>query len=109
SEAGAEGGGHDEYAFIKLRYKRPGESRSQRLQTPVPVSQRSVDGEARQEVEFAVAVAGAAQLIRGSKFSGGWTLQDAIALAQKNRGEDPYGYRSEFVQLLRQASVSRDI
>ena len=65
--------------------------------------------EARQEVEFAVAVAGAAKLIRGSKFSGGWTLQDAIALAQKNRGEDPYGYRSEFVQLLRQASVSRDI
>ena len=56
-----------------------------------------------------MAVAGAAQIIKGSKFSGNWTLEEAIALAQNNRGEDPYGYRSEFVQLLRQAQVSRDI
>ena len=36
-------------------------------------------------------------------------LSATPALAQKNKGDDAYGYRSEFIQLLRQAEVSEKI
>ena len=98
-----------EYAFLKLRYKRPGESRSLLIETPVPVEQPKAEAWQAQETGFAVAVAGAAQLLRGSQYTGEWNLDDAIALAQKNKGDDAYGYRSEFIQLLRQAEVSEKI
>lgn len=98
-----------EYAFLKLRYKRPGERRSQRIETPVPVDTKNTDALQSRETAFAVAVAGAAQLLKGSPYTGDWQLEDAIELAQKNKGDDAYGYRSEFIQLLRQAEVSEKI
>ncbi|MCK0153422.1 VWA domain-containing protein [Alcanivorax sp. S6407] len=98
-----------EYAFLKLRYKRPGESRSQLIETPVPVATTDADALQNRETAFAVAVAGAAQILKGSQYAGDWNLDDAIELAQKNKGEDAYGYRSEFIQLLRQAEVSEKI
>ena len=98
-----------EYAFLKLRYKRPGETRSVLIETPVPVQQPKAAAWQSQETGFAIAVAGAAQLLKGSQYTGEWNLDDAIALAQKNKGDDAYGYRSEFIQLLRQAEVSEKI
>lgn len=98
-----------EYAFLKLRYKRPGESRSLLIETPVPVKEEKAADWQRRETGFAIAVAGAAQLLKGSQYTGEWTLDDAIELAQKNKGDDEYGYRSEFIQLLRQAEVSEKI
>ncbi|KEF33112.1 Arginine biosynthesis protein ArgJ [Marinobacter nitratireducens] len=94
----------DEYAFLKLRYKLPGEKASKHLETPIPAHNTGVDEALRhQETAFATAVAGAGQLLSGGKYTGDWTLEDAITLAQANRGDDLYGYRAEFVQLLRLA------
>jgi len=94
----------DEFAFLKLRYKLPGEKASKHLETPIPAHNTAVDEALRhQETAFATAVAGAGQLLSGSKYTGDWTLDDAITLAQGNRGDDMYGYRAEFVQLLRLA------
>ncbi|WP_202560489.1 VWA domain-containing protein [Alcanivorax sp. DP30] len=98
-----------EYAFLKLRYKKPGESTSKLIETPVPVEQNSASARQARETGFAIAVAGAAQLLKGSQYTGDWDLDDAIELAQQNKGEDAYGYRSEFIQLLRQAEVSEKI
>ena len=98
-----------EYAFLKLRYKRPGETTSRLIETPVPVKQETAAEWQRRETGFAIAVAGAAQLLKGSQYTGDWNLDDAIDLAQNNKGEDAYGYRSEFIQLLRQAAVSDKI
>ena len=98
-----------EYAFLKLRYKTPGEGTSKLIETPIKVEQTAMAPWQSQETGFAVAVAGAAQLLKGSPYTGDWDLDDAIALAQKNKGEDTYGYRSEFIQLLRQAEVSEKI
>ena len=33
----------------------------------------------------------------------GWTIEDARALAQTNKGEDRFGYRGELVTLMRLA------
>lgn len=98
--------GADEYAFVKLSYKLPGEPVSKLMQTPVPVGNTdTADALRQQEVAFATAVAGAAQLLRVSRYTGEWTLDDAIQLGDANRGEDRYGYRAEFVQLLRLAEA----
>ena len=93
----------DELGFLKLRYKEPGAAVSQLIETPI-VGSSVPDIEAR----FAAAIAGFGQLLRDPQYLGDWGYDDAIALANANRGEDPFGYRTEAVQLIRLAqSLSR--
>ena len=93
----------DELGFLKLRYKAPGETVSQLIETPIVGS--SIPGT---EARFAAAVAGFGQLLRDDRYLGDWGYDDAIALANANRGEDAFGYRTEAVQLMRLAqSLSR--
>ena len=84
--------------FLKLRYKEPGESVSQLLETPI------IEGvDVNTEAQFAAAIAGFGQLLRGSNYLGNWGYEQAIDLANANRGADDFGYRSEAVQLMRLA------
>ncbi len=93
----------DELGYVKLRYKEPGASVSQLIETPI-IGQ-SIPGT---EANFAAAIAGFGQLLRDDTYLGDWGYDDAIALANANRGEDPFGYRTEAVQLMRLAqSLSR--
>lgn len=97
----------EEYAYLKLRYKLPGEDASRHLEVSIPANNTALIAPLRlQETAFATAVAGAGQVLQGSKYTGDWSLENAIALAQANRGEDIYGYRAEFVQLMRLAKAS---
>ena len=108
SNASTDGNG-EEYGFLKIRYKLPQASTSKLITTPVPVN-HSVEAEnkvQKQETGFAIAVAGFAQLLGGGQYTGNWSYQDAIDLANKNKGDDLYGYRAEFVQLVRKASVAQ--
>ncbi len=88
----------DELGFLRLRWKEPGEDESQLYEVPITGA-----GEADQEAQFAAAIAGFGQLLRGSDFLGDWSYGDAIALANANRGDDAFGYRNEAVQLMRLA------
>lgn len=88
----------EELGFLRLRYKAPGEDVSQLIETPITNVTR-IDGEA----EFAAAMAGFGQLLRDDTYLGDWGWDDAIALANANRGDDPFGYRTEAVQLMRLA------
>ncbi len=93
----------DELGYVKLRYKDPGEDTSQLIETPI--IGESIPGT---EANFAAAIAGFGQLLRDDSYLGDWGYDDAIALANSNRGEDPFGYRTEAVQLMRLAqSLSR--
>lgn len=93
----------DEIGYVKLRYKEPGQDTSQLLETPI-IGQ-SIPGT---EANFAAAIAGFGQLLRNPAYLGDWGYDEAIALANANRGEDPFGYRTEAVQLMRLAqSLSR--
>jgi len=51
----------------------------------------------KQEVDFSTAVAGFAQLLRAGKYTGSLSFEDVIRQARGALGEDPYGYRDEFV------------
>jgi Ca-activated chloride channel family protein len=101
----ATSGTADEYAFLKLRYKLPGQESSNLISRPItPDDAVALSGEGiGGEAGFATAVAGFAQLLKGRKYTGSYDYDDVIALAQANRGDDPYGYRTEFVQLVRKA------
>ena len=93
-----------EYAFVKIRYKLPGAGSSTLITRAVTVADAfdSVDAAPR-DVRFAAAVAAFGQLLRGGRYTGDYGYDDVVALAQGARGEDPFGYRSEFVRLVRLA------
>ncbi|KUF10622.1 vWA domain-containing protein [Pseudoponticoccus marisrubri] len=96
--AAAPAGETDELGFLRLRYKAPGEAESRLIETPI-----AADAEPLAEADFALAIAGFGQILRGSDLIGSWSMGDAIALAQGARGTDPYGYRQEAITLMRLA------
>ncbi len=96
--------GNGELAFLKLRYKLPGQATSNLITTPVlnaPMDQVS------QDVIFSTAVASFGQLLRGDTRMGGWSYDDVLRLAQQGKGEDSFGYRSEFIRLVRLAETAQ--
>lgn len=101
-------GPEGEYAFLKLRQKRPGEDESELITRPITVEDRYEDIEAAPSwMRWAAAVAGYGQLLRGDPYlSGEYGFDDVIKLAQTARGEDQFGYRAEFVNLARLADTA---
>ncbi|EAR51426.1 Putative membrane protein with von Willebrand (VWA) domain [Oceanicola granulosus HTCC2516] len=99
-EAEAAAGPADELAFLRLRYKAPGEETSELVEQSIRADAAAID-----EARFAAAVAGFGELLRGSDYLGDWRYGDAIALASEHRGSDPYGYRAEAVRLMRLAET----
>ena len=95
--------GSDEWAFVKLRYKLPGETESRLIETAVTAD---TSGIAPEVTQFATAVAGAGRLLRGETLRD-WSLSDAATLASGAIGEDPYGYRGEFLRLVRLTAAQK--
>ena len=93
-----------ELAFLKLRYKNPGESTSILVTTPVFAD---ADAGLGSEVDFAAAVAGFGQLLRGDTRLGDWSFDDVVALANAAKGDDVFGYRAEFIRLVRLAETAQ--
>ncbi len=59
--------------------------------------------EAPQEARFAAAVAAFGEILRGGTQTGAFRYAEAARLAAGARGDDPFGYRAEFVGLVRAA------
>lgn len=95
----------NEYGFVKIRYKLPGRSESELLEQPIAVD-AGVPRGLRQDVRFATAVAGFAQLLQGGRYTGTLTFEDVLGEAEASLGADPHRYRAEFLELVRRA---RDI
>jgi Ca-activated chloride channel family protein len=96
-----------EYGFVKIRYKRPNSDRSQLISTPIDRSAEvRTFAEAPQDARFAAGVASFAELLRGGRYSGEMTWDDVLQIVSAAKGDDPYGYRSEFVQLVRAARTA---
>ena len=57
------------------------------------------------DTQFASAVAGAAITLRGSEYTNNFSLRDALRIASRAIGEDPGGYRSEFIELISRAKA----
>ena len=96
--AAPEGGSADELGFLRLRYKAPGASDSQLIETPI-----MADTAPLPDAQLATAIAGFGQILSGSDLIGEYGFEDAIAAAQAARGDDPFGCRQEAVTLMRLA------
>lgn len=95
---------HGELAFVKMRYKRPGEDKSALITTPVDDRNMvaTVDA-APQDVRFSVAVAAFGQKLSRTGALDAYSYQAIGDLAAASRGADPFGYRSDFLGLIRLA------
>ena len=93
-----------EIAYVKIRYKLPDAESSKLITRAVTAADavETVDAAPR-DVRFAAAVAAFGELLRGGRYTGEYGYEDVASLARGARGEDPFGYRSEFVQLVRLA------
>ena len=105
--APAAGGTAGEYGFLRIRYKLPDQRKSQLIEQPIRVDAPRVAEAIQRDVEFSTAVAGFAQLLRGGQYTGSLSYDDVIRQALAARGDDPFGYRNEFVQLVRKAQAAR--
>jgi Ca-activated chloride channel family protein len=94
-----------ELAFLRIRYKLPGQDTSRLIERPITDRDAVRDiAQAPESTRWATAVAGYGQLLRHDQFlRSGYGYDDVINLAQSARGRDEFGWRAEFIQLARSA------
>ena len=88
-----------EMMYVKVRYKDPDGAKSRLLELAVADRRGSPSVDFR----FASAVAGFGMLLRDSEHAGDLTLNDVVTLAENGKGDDPRGYRGEFIRLVEAA------
>jgi len=91
-----------EMMTVKLRYKEPDGDTSSLIEMAVFDEGLTID-EASDDFAFATAVASFGMLLRGSEYSGAFTYTDVLDMADTALGEDRFGYRAEFMDLVRKA------
>lgn len=94
-----------EVLLFSIRYKEPDEDTSKLLTKTL-----ELDPEKEMEVSenflFSSAVAQFALLLRDSQFKGTSNFDSVISLAEDSKGQDEFGYREEFISLVKN---SRDM
>jgi Ca-activated chloride channel homolog len=95
----------DEWMAIKLRYKRPSETDSQKFEFVVLEADKPFE-QADADLKFAAAVASFGMLLRESAHRGDSTFDSVLEIASENQGEDEFGFRAEFCQMVR---VAKDL
>jgi Ca-activated chloride channel family protein len=94
--------GSDELLTLKLRYKQPDGDTSRLLSTPIKDSDKSYN-RASTDFKFAAAVAEFGMLLRHSPYQGEATFNSVWEHTRANLGNDPEGYRAEFLTLVETA------
>ncbi|MBX2885562.1 MAG: VWA domain-containing protein [Granulosicoccus sp.] len=93
-----------EVARVRLRYKRPDESDSRLIEKIVAKSDMIDEvGSTSANFRFAAAVAAFGQWLRDGKYLQDYEIEQVVALAREAKGDDRFGYRSEFLQLVQLA------
>ncbi len=99
-----------EYAFLKMRYKLPGSDTSKLISLPITKANETNNiGNTSDDVRFATSVAAFGQLLRGEATVGEYSYDHILTLARDARGKDEFGYRSEFLNLVRLAKSAREM
>src|SRR5690606_12057247 len=87
----------NELVTVKFRYKKPNAQKSKEVVHTVGSTIEKTDT----DFNFAAAVAMWGMYLRESEYLNGATKEQIITLAQQNKGQDPEGYRAEFVRLIK--------
>ncbi|CAI8984638.1 vWA domain-containing protein [Pseudomonas zeae] len=92
-----------ELAMLRVRYQRAEGGKSLLIERPI--ANQVVT--ASEDLRFAAAVAAFSQQLKDARYTGDFSLKDTEALARGARGDDRFGLRNEFVQLVELAQSLR--
>lgn len=92
-----------ELAMLRVRYQQPEGGKSLLIERPIANQVAT----ASEDLRFAAAVAAFSQQLKDSRYTGDFSLKDTEALARGARGDDRFGLRNEFVQLVELAQSLR--
>lgn len=90
----------DELLTVKFRYKEPDGSKSKLITQVVKNEIRK----SSDNLDWSMAVAGFGMLLRDSEYKGDLAFEDVLSMAKKSKGQDGFGYRAEFIELVDLAS-----
>lgn len=93
----------DELGLLRLRYKTPAGKVAGEIAVPV----HRAATPASEDLRFAAAVAAFGQQLRGGKYLGNFSYREIETLAAGARGDDRFGYRGEFLRLVKLAGALR--
>ncbi len=96
----------DELLTLKMRYKSPDGDTSKKLEWAITDDGKSFAA-ASGDLKFAASVAGFGLMLRDSQYKGNLTYAATLELAQGGIGDDPHGYRKEFLEMVRKAKELR--
>jgi Ca-activated chloride channel family protein len=96
-------GKNGELAMLRVRYQQPEGGKSLLIERPI--SDQVVT--ASEDLRFAAAVAAFSQQFKDGRYTGDFSLKDTETLARGARGDDRFGLRNEFVQLVELAQSLR--
>ena len=101
SEVNVSSNHSDELAFLRLRYKENSNSKSLLIEKPLYKNDVITNmQQVSNNFKFSASVAAFAQQLRGAKHLQNFSYNDILELAKKSKGDDVYGYRGEFIQLV---------
>jgi Ca-activated chloride channel family protein len=92
-----------ELAMLRVRYQSPDGGKSLLIERPITNQVKP----ASEDLRFAAAVAAFSQQLKDGRYTGNFSLQDTEKLARGARGDDRFGLRNEFVQLVELAQSLR--
>jgi Ca-activated chloride channel family protein len=92
----------NELMTVKLRYKDPAGSKSRLLTFPLKNSTREYRS-ASDDFKFAASVAAFGMILRNSQYKGSANYKNILDLAENGLRNDKYGYRKQFLELIRKA------
>lgn len=96
----------NELGFLKLRYKQPNSDTSTLMSVPLWASQiRTNLQQTSGDYQFAAAVAAFGQQLRGGGYLNQFGYEGIKALARAGKGQDAFGYRQEFINLVELAEA----
>jgi Ca-activated chloride channel homolog len=96
--------GSGELAFLKMRWKKPDGETSELSTLPVTDANAVADVNAASvDVRFSVAVAAFGQKLKGVSALQDYAYGSILGLAEAGKGNDPFGYRAEFLKLVQLA------
>ena len=93
----------DDLMTLKLRYKEPDASTSKLIKHKI--SEKNLKKEFSTNFQWALAVTEFGLLLRNSEFKGNASFENVIATAKEAKGNDPEGYRAEFIKLAEVAEL----
>ncbi|WP_372371061.1 von Willebrand factor type A domain-containing protein [Candidatus Uabimicrobium sp. HlEnr_7] len=90
---------NDEILTLKIRYKSPSSDTSELLTSVLKTSVKSINNTST-SFRFATAVAAFGMVLRDSQYKNNVSMELVRSLAMSALGQDYYGYRREFVDLV---------